>query len=43
VEQAVEGVRNAEDGASERADFDRGDPGRNPGAGMEADTGATAD
>jgi hypothetical protein len=43
VEQAVEDVRNVEDGSSERAGSNRGNPGRDPGAGMDADTGATID
>jgi hypothetical protein len=43
VEQAVEGVRNAEGGASERADPSRGNSAKDPGAGTGADTGNTID
>jgi len=43
VEQTVEGVRNAEGGASERADLSRGNSAKDPGAGTGADTGTTID
>jgi len=36
AEETVEGVQNAEDGASERAGLNRGNPGKNPDGGVGA-------